>query len=388
MTPDILIIGAGPAGLAVAGCLAQVGVAAQLIEKAPQLGAAWRAHYERLHLHTVKELSALPGLPFPRQAPRYVPRAAYVEYLETYAARFGLVPSTGEEALTVAPARGGGWSTTTSRGRRLRSRAVVLATGANHVPRLPSFPGLESYRGRLLHSHAYRNAVPFSGQRVLVVGMGNTGAEIALDLAENGACVALAVRSPVNIVRRDVLGRPTQKTSILLGRLPPTLGDAMARMLRDLTVGNLRRLGLRTAPESPLRQLRVAGKTPVVDIGTLAAIRRGQIRVHPGIERFSEQGVHFADGSSAAFDGVIMATGYQPDIARLFPATEIPLDDRGLPAETVGQGPRGGLCFVGFDTRQAGGLLRTIALQALEVARSLHASAAHRAPAARRAAGI
>src|SRR5690606_7596456 len=126
----------------------------------------------------------------------------------------------------------------------------------------------------------------FAGQRVLVVGMGNTGAEIALELADKGIPVSLAVRSPLNIVRRDVLGRPTQLTSIMLDRLPPRLGEPIARFLRDLTVGDLGRWGIATSPMSPLRQLRLEGRTPVIDIGTIAAIRRGEILVRPGIARF------------------------------------------------------------------------------------------------------
>jgi cation diffusion facilitator CzcD-associated flavoprotein CzcO len=116
--------------------------------------------------------------------------------------------------------------------------------------------GEARFGGRVLHSREYLDAAPFAGQRVLVVGLGNTGAEIALDLCEQGVQVALSVRSPVNIVHRDVLGRPTQRTSLMLARLPARLGDALGALLRDLTVGDLSRFGLRTAARSPLAQLR------------------------------------------------------------------------------------------------------------------------------------
>ena len=96
----------------------------------------------------------------------------------------------------------------------------------------------------------------------------------ALDLADSGIPVTVAVRSPLNIVRRDMFGRPTQLSSIMLGRLPPAVGDAIAKLLRNLTVGDLRRWGITTSDSSPLRQLRVEGRTPVIDIGTVAAIRR------------------------------------------------------------------------------------------------------------------
>ena len=367
---DVLVIGAGPAGLAVAGCLVQRGLRPLVIERAGGVAASWRSHYERLHLHTVKALSALPGRPFPDHYPRYVPRQALVDYLVAYAEQHAIAPLFGEAARAITPVAGE-WRTVTDSGRTLLSRAVVLATGANCVPRTPLFDGQAMFSGRVVHSHAYRNAAPFAGQNVLVVGMGNTGAEIALDLTEQGVRAALSVRSPLNIVHRDVLGRPTQLTSIALAKLPQRWGDAAARLLRNLTVGDLRRWGLQTSPLSPLRQLREFGKTPVIDVGTLARIKAGEIVVHPGIERFHAKGVRFVDGSDEPFDAVILATGYEALVERLFPSTPIPLDANGMPREVIGQGALAGVYFVGFDIRQPGGLLRTIHAQALQVAQTL-----------------
>jgi hypothetical protein len=203
---------------------------------------------------------------------------------------------------------------------------------------------------------------------VLVVGMGNTGAEIALDLCEAGVEVALSVRSAVNIVHRDVLGRPTQRTSILLGRLPPRLGHALATLLRNLTVGDLSRWGLRTPSTSPLAQLREEGRTPVIDVGTLARIRAGDILVHPGIDRLLGDSVRFTNGMQADFDSIVLATGYEAVLQDLVPDVPLGLDARGLPREAIGQGARAGLHFTGFDLQQPGGLLRTIGQQAQVVA--------------------
>ena len=353
----------------------QRGLRPEVIERSRHIGASWLGHYERLHLHTVKELSSLPGLPFPEAAPRYVPRAQMAEYLSSYAAHHHIRPNFGEQAVEIVR-DGTGWRTTSSTGRQFRSKAVVVATGANQAPVLPACEGQQDFAGRILHSRDYRESAPFAGQRVLVVGMGNTGAEIALDLVEHGVRAALSVRSPVNIVHRDVLGRPTQRTAMALARLPPRWGDAAGRLLRDLTVGDLRRWGIATPAESPLRQLREHGKTPVIDVGTLARIKSGEIVVHPGIERFTPSGVRFTDGREAAFDAVIFATGYRPDLERLFPQTPLALDDRGLPRETCGTGPLRGVYFVGFDIRQPGGLLQTIAAQAIRVANEIAQQAA------------
>ncbi len=377
MNTDVLVIGAGPAGLAVAGCLIQHGLQPLVIDKAQHVGAAWRGHYERLHLHTVKALSALPGVAFPVDAPRYVPRQGVVDYLTGYAQHHGVKPLFGEEALAITPGDTG-WCIRTATGRELISRSVVLASGANNVPIVPVIKGRPSFQGRVLHSRDYRNAGPFAGQRVLVVGMGNTGAEIALDLAEHGVQTALSVRSPVNMVYRDVLGRPTQVSSILLSKLPTAWGDWAATLLRNLTVGDLSRWGLRTANISPLRQLREHGKTPVIDVGTIACIKRGQIVVHPGIDTLTPQGVRFTNGNERDFDSVILATGYEPQVAKLFPGEKPELDANGMPLHVAGRGPLRGVYFVGFDIRQPGGLLRAIAGQAQHVA---HAIASARAAA-------
>ena len=376
---DAVVIGAGPAGLAAAACLIQRGRQPLVLERAGELGASWRSHYERLHLHTVKTHSALPGLPFPDSAPRYVSRQDVVDYLTAYAAHHRITPRVGADVASIVP-RDGGWQVATSDGQRYVAPAVVVATGANNRPNRPEFNGQASFAGRIVHSGDYRNAAPFRGRRVLVVGMGNTGAEIALDLAEQGATAALSVRSPLNVVYRDVLGRPTQLTSMALARLPDRWGDAIARWLCTVTVGDIDRYGLQRSELSPLRQLREHGRTPVIDIGTLARIKLGEIAVFPGIDRFTPDGVRFVDGREAPFDAVVLATGYSAGVERLFPETEVPLDANGMPRDVIGQDALRGVCFVGFDLRQPGGLLRTIGLQAQVVAAAIVRGAPQTAP--------
>ena len=375
---DAVVIGAGPAGLAAAACLIQRGLRPMVLERAGDLGASWRSHYERLHLHTVKTHSALPGLPFPDSAPRYVSRQDVVDYLTAYAAHHRITPRVGADVASIVP-RDGGWQVATSDGQRYVAPAVVVATGANNRPNRPEFNGQATFAGRIVHSGDYRNAAPFRGRRVLVVGMGNTGAEIALDLAERGVATTLSVRSPVNVVLRDVLGRPTQKTSIVLASLPRRVGDALASFFADLTVGDLGKLGLRRSPISPLRALREFGRTPVIDVGTLARIRSGEIAVRPGIRRLVADGAEFIDGSAGRFDAIVLATGYRAGVAALFPGVALAVDEHGLPSDVVGVGPLAGIYFVGFDIRQPGGLLRAIAAQAVLVAERICSAPAMRA---------
>ena len=357
---ETVIVGAGPAGLAVAGRLRAAGRPFLMLEGSDRVADRWHRHYDRLHLHTVKETSHLPGRPFPSDYPRYVPRKRLVAYYEEYARDLDLRPRFGEEVVSVRKGEEGAWTVDTAAGRREAASNVVVATGFNRVPRIPAFPGQEIFRGEILHSVGYRNAAPYRGRDVLVVGMGNTGAEIALDLAENGARPTLSVRSPVNVVPRDILGRPTQLTAMLLARLPDRLGDMVGVLLRRLTVGDLSRWGLETPALPPAAQLRKEGKTPVIDVGTLAAIKAGRIRVRPGIDRFTADGAVFTDGSEESLDAAILATGYEPRVGDFLLDADGFLNERGHPDVVAGSGRHRGLFFVGFDAYSVGGILGTI----------------------------
>jgi indole-3-pyruvate monooxygenase len=200
---------------------------------------------------------------------------------------------------------------------------------------------------------------------VLVVGAGNSGAEIALDLAERGAQPTLAVRSPVNVVPREFLGMPTQLTSIRLRKAPLALADGLGRLVSRLAFGNLARHGFARPELGPISAIKLRRRIPLIDVGTIAAIKRGQIAVKPGVECFTETGAVFRDGSEAELDAVVLATGFRPALAEL---VDVPgaLDDDGYPRDWRG-GAAPGLFFVGYDN-VATGLLREIALQAQAVA--------------------
>ena len=359
METPTLIVGAGPAGLAVAGRLRQAGLEFEVIEKADRVGDAWHRHYDRLHLHTVKQLSHLPGLDFPEHYPRYVPRKQLADYYTGYADVFSIEPMFGEEAKEILPA-GGKWLTRTQHGLEISSDHVVMATGLNRIPQQPSYEGEAGFAGRRVHARDYKDPGPFAGQRVLVVGMGNTGAEIALDLSEAGVDSTISVRGPINIVPRDVLGRPTQLTARMLARLPTGIADRIGSMLRRMTVGDLTAYGIATPELAPLAQLRVKGKTPVIDVGTVSRIKKGLISVRPGIDHFEADMVVFTDARREPFDTVIFATGYRPSLDEILRSGKEVLDERGLPHQVIGEGPGRGLYFVGFDNHRPGGVLGTV----------------------------
>jgi len=370
-----LIIGAGPAGLAVAGRLRQLGIPFELLEKSDHIADAWHQHYDRLCLHTIKDLSHLPGLPFPENYPQYVPRKLLLDYYEAYIQHYQIHPILGQEVVHLRRKQGN-WLVRTPK-QDFRAANVVIATGTNRVPFLPHWPGQEAFGGQLLHSSAYKNATPYVGKKVLVVGMGNSGAEIALDLSENGVEIHLSIRGPVNIVPRDFLGNPTQKTGLLVAKLPNWLGDQIGVLLRRLTIGNLSRYGITTPTLPPSKQLRLLGKTPVIDIGTVAKIKSGVIKVQPAIQNFTAEGVVFADGMQLPFDAVVLGTGYQSQLQDFIEYTNGLLDANGLPRCVIGEGEFQGLYFVGFDNYTPGGILGVITRDSEVVANAIATTGAN-----------
>lgn len=367
-TPDAIVIGAGPGGLAAAAALRQHGVRALVLERAEQLGASWRGHYDRLHLHTTRRLSALPGLRIPRAYGRWVGRDDVVRYLEQYAEHHSLDIATG---ITVDRVERGeaGWELPATGGRVLRSPVVVVATGHNHAPRIPDWPGRDAFPGELLHAAAYRNSAPYAGRDVLVVGVGNTGAEIAVDLVEGGAGrVRLAVRTPPHIMRRSTAGWPAQASGILVRRLPPRLVDRVAPYIERVSVPDLSAHGL-ARPESGLYARVLDGAIPVQDVGLIDAVRSRRVEPVAAVDRFEAGRVRLADGSQIDPEVVIAATGYRRGLEGLVGHLGV-LDDRGRPVVHGPHTPPGapGLFFTGF-TNPISGMFREMAIDAGRIAR-------------------
>ncbi|WP_375443954.1 flavin-containing monooxygenase [uncultured Fibrella sp.] len=369
---NTLIIGAGPAGLAVAGRLAKLGQPFTLLEATDDVGAAWRKHYDRLCLHTVKEESALPHLPYPADYPTYVSRDQLVTYLEQYIAHFSIKPLFNQFVRTVERSPAGHWLAKTKT-HTFEADNLVVCTGYNRVPYQPDVPGLSGFRGIVLHSREYRTGATFKGQRVLVVGMGNTGAELALDLQEQGAFPTISVRGPVNIVKRDTFGRPAQPSAIKLSKLPNWFYDFAARMSQKLTVGDLSQYGLITPPYPSSYQIRVLGKIPVIDLGTVDQIKAGTIAVRPGIEQVNPDSVTFTDGREDPFDAIVLATGYRTGLSDILAPdlSQRILNEKGYPRGLWDTNPAlQGLYFLGFALPLTG-ILRGIRLDSERIVEEL-----------------
>ncbi len=362
---DTIIIGAGPAGLSVGACLKRAGIPFDILEKSDTVGSSWRGHYDRLHIHTSKGTSNLPYFPFPKDYPRYPSRKQVIEYLEMYAEKFQLDPRFGQ--CVAAARRVDGYWEVQTQDTIYQAVNLVVSTGYNRKPYIPAWPDQPSFRGTMLHSSEYRNGKPFKNHKVLVVGFGNSGGEIALDLWEYGIRnPAIAVRSPVNVLPRDLFGIPVVTIGIFQSKLPPRVTDALNAPILRLVMGDLSRYGLRKLPLGPITQILRDGRIPFIDIGSIKLIREGRIDVYPGIQRFTEEGVVFTDGRKRQFDAVILATGYRPCIHDFLKDVPAVHDDDGTPLFSGGEVPIAGLYFCGFYVAPTG-ILREIALEARRI---------------------
>lgn len=374
-TRQVFVIGGGPAGLAAGAELRRQGLRPVILERGEQVGTSWRAGYDRLHLHTVRGLSGLPGLGIPRAAGRWPSRDAMIDYLERYRAAHGLEVRGGTEVERIdaaGPGDGEGvrWVIATTAGERLPARSVVVATGHANQPYVPDWPGLDSYAGQVRHSREYRDPGPFAGLDVLVAGAGNSGSEIAADLAAGGARrVWISIRTPPQIVRRDVAGWPAHLTGILVSRLPAALVDPVARLQRRLTLPDLAPYGIPAPDDGLLTRVRRTGEVPLQDVGFVAAVRAGQVTPVAAVTALEDGKVVLADGTTINPQAVIAATGYRRGLEKMTGHLGV-LDESGMPRVHGGSAAAPGLFFLGY-TVSLRGMLRDIAAGARRVAPAL-----------------
>ena len=369
---ETVIIGAGPAGLACAAALGARGCRSIILEASNKLGASWRRHYDRLHLHTDKSHSALPGRPMPAGFPRYPSRLQVIDYLESYARENNLRILTNKTVARVAKKTD--WIVETTGGDVFEARAVVIATGLSRTPVRPYWAGQNNFPGNIIHSSEYRNASALNADRILVVGFGNSAGEIALECAEAGLDVAMSVRGPVNVVPREILGLPSATVAIAQQHFPPRLVDAVNAAILRLRYGDIEKLGLKRSRQGPLTVMIEQGRTPLIDIGTIAKIRGGRIKVFPGIEMSQGANVFFVnDRRSAEFDAIVLATGYRPSLETFLPDLTNRFPNAGKPARDELQPGKDNLYFCGFNPATTG-LLRQIGIEALQIAKSIAAT--------------
>lgn len=345
----VLIIGAGPAGLATAAELTRHRVPYRLVERGAEVGHSWANTYDSLTLHTGKHMSALPGRSFPRRTPLFPTRTDFLAYLNDYARRFGIEVEPGVHVDRVS--RDDHTWIAGAGQREFSARALVMATGIMAKPLMPRIPGREVFQGEVMHSVDYRRPAPFAGRRVLVVGVGNSGGEIASELGRAGVGVTILVRTGANVVPRAILGVPIQYIAYGLRRLPPQAREAIAARVQMITE---RRRGPPVLPRPPWGPL---DSIPLIGFHLVDAIRAGLVRVRLGsLESFTRDGVRFTDGQEDHFDSVIFATGFAPAIDAL--GDLVRRDSKGFAVrqDRVVSADQPNLYFVGHNYDATGGL--------------------------------
>ncbi|MEU0170232.1 NAD(P)-binding domain-containing protein [Streptomyces iakyrus] len=342
---DVAVIGGGQSGLAAAHSLQTQGLEPVVLEASGQPAGAWPRYYDSLTLFSPARYSSLPGMPFGGDPDRYPHRDEVAAYLLRYADRLDADIRTRTRVREVCAADGG-FTLGLEGGRRLSARAVVAASGTFGRPHRPELPGLDEFTGTVLHAADYRSPEPFAGQRVVVVGAGNSAVQIAAELGER-ARVTLSSRHPVRFARQHTLGR-------------------------DLHWW-LTRTGLDTLPVG--RFLRTPPAQLVIDDGRYrAAVVAGAPDRRPVFRRVDGAKVTWADGSREVVDMILLATGYRPDLGYLAPLGA--LDERGQPRHREGVSiTHPGLAYVGLEWQRSlsSNSLRGVGRDAARITRRLAA---------------
>ncbi|KAJ4953194.1 hypothetical protein NE237_030026 [Protea cynaroides] len=357
--PGPVIVGAGPSGLATAACLKERGVPSVILERAGCIASLWQLKtYDRLRLHLPKQVCELPLMPFPADFPTYPTKQQFMEYLESYAKVFDIRPAFNETVKSAEYDRSLGLWRVKTMGFKEETeyvcRWLVVATGENAEEVVPEIEGMTDFNGLKVHTSQYKNGQTFEGKRVLVVGCGNSGMEVCLDLCNHNARPFLVVRDTVHVLPREMLGKSTFGLSMwLLKWFPIRLVDQFLLFVSRLMLGDTSRLGLRRPPLGPLELKSTSGKTPVLDTGTLAKIQSGQIKVCKGIKRLTRHAAEFVDGKIEDFDAIIFATGYKSNVPSWLKERDLFSEEDGYPRKPFPNGWKGecGLYAVGFTKR-------------------------------------
>ncbi|XP_065001791.1 indole-3-pyruvate monooxygenase YUCCA8-like [Musa acuminata AAA Group] len=365
-----IIVGAGPSGLAVAASLGRLSVPSIILERSDGIADLWcHRTYDRLNLHLPKPFCQLPHLPFPAHLPTYPSKDHFLDYLHRYADHFSLRPLFG---CTVTDARfdeaASLWRVTSSRSpsssssepltepRELEvvefaSPWLVVATGENAEPVVPEIKGAQAFMGSLLHSSEYKSGVEYRGKRVLVIGCGNSGMEICVDLCDHGAMPFMSVRSGVHVLPREMLGTSTFGVAMrLLKWLPTRVVDRFLLIMAKMIIGDTEKYGLKRPKMGPLELKNKTGKTPVLDVGALSLIKAGKIKTVQEVRSLTSNGAKFVDGEEMAFDSVVFATGYKTNVPFWLKEDTDLFSAEGKPKLPFPNGCSGenGIYFVGF----------------------------------------
>ncbi|PKI70525.1 hypothetical protein CRG98_009030 [Punica granatum] len=353
----VIVVGAGPAGLSAAASLSHLSIPYMVLEREDCFASIWTKYaYDRLHLHLKKQYCELPHMPFPADYPDYVPKAQFVQYLDDYVARFRINPvyqrsvesavydETARKWRLVARDLGSGGAE-----EYYACRFLVVASGETANPFIPQVEGLSTFLGKVLHSTRFKSGEEFKDKSVLVVGSGNSGMEIALDLANHGAMTSIAARSPVHILTKEMVS----VAFFLTKYIPPDIVDSILVLLSKLVYGDMLKYGIRRPTEGPFSMKLKYGKYPIIDVGTCKKIRSGEIQVLPAIKSIDGNIVRLEDGKSHPFDSIVFCTGFNRSTNKWLKGDDLLLGEDGICKQSFPNHWKGknGLYCVGLSRR-------------------------------------
>jgi putative flavoprotein involved in K+ transport len=364
--PDVVVIGAGPSGLAVARELGhRHRISALVVEKAAAPAVSWRNRYDNFRLNTNGFMSHLPGQRIPLTAGRWPTKEDMVRYFDRYVQLQNINLQLECEVNGIGRAAGG-WLVDTSSGE-IRTSAVVLATGKYHTPVVPPWPGLAGFDGMLVHSGDFRNAWPYRGRDVLVVGAGNSAADIAVQLANGSARkVWLAVRTPPHLVRRAMGPIPSDIFLELFARVPARVVDPVIARLNRLLFGDLSVYGFGRPPLGLKATVEQRGRIPTLADELVDAVRAGRVEVVAAVSAIKSGRVILGDGTAVTPEVIVAATGFGPDLDDLVGHLGV-LDEHGDPDGGFASHLGDGLFSIGYGI-PPNGPLRAIRLAATPLA--------------------
>jgi hypothetical protein len=370
---ECIVVGAGPAGLATLKTLRDAGINALALEREDDVGGNWyfgrssSSVYQSTHLISSKRFTEFPGFPMPDDFPAYPSHRQFLQYVRSYADRFRLRDQIRfQSALRQAIPVEDGWRLEFDDGRSpLVCRNLVIATGNYWCPRLPKLEG--QFSGRILHSREYKSPDQVRDKSVVVIGNGNTGCDIAVEAGHAARKVVLSIREGRYLMPKFLFGLPADQVGdwTFKWRLPRWLRAAMSWFPMHIAVGPLEHAGL------PRPKHKLFERQPVMNPLLPQAIGHGRVSVAPPVERLDGDEVVFSDGSRAAADLVICATGYQLRLPFLAPDA-VPWDgDHPRLSLNIFPPDRGNLFFTGMIEPRTR-FPELVALQAQLVAAAIH----------------
>ncbi|XP_057489932.1 probable indole-3-pyruvate monooxygenase YUCCA11 [Actinidia eriantha] len=348
----VVIVGAGPAGIATSACLNRLSIPNVVLEREDCCASLWKKRsYDRLKLHLANHYCQLPNMPFPDDAPMFVSKSGFIRYLDNYVSGFKVCPLFGR-FVGSAVYEGWRWRVEVVSGKGtvevFVGQFLVVATGENSEAFVPKVVGLEGFGGGVLHSCEYVNGERFRDKDVLVVGSGNSGMEIAFDLSNYGVRTAISIRSPVHVLTKEMV----QRGMYLLKWLPCSVVDWMVQSLGKLKYGDISQYGIQTPTKGPFYLKRTAGRSPVIDVGTIDKIKTGEIRVFPSLSHIKGDIVEFASGKALRFDAIVFATGYRTTVRKWLKDDGDLFNNNGMPKRRAPDHWKGnnGLYCAGFSS--------------------------------------